>query len=133
MGPNEVMDKGFKAAAATTQFHCVKLSAVDKVTPSTVAGERVFGVAQETATADDATNNRVINVRSLGITRVVVATNATLALQDLVRSNGDGTVTSLAAATANQNVVGMAMVAITSAPAGSQIDMLLTPGVRAST
>jgi hypothetical protein len=129
VGPNFVLDKGFIADTAVTQFYGVKQSADDHVTIATVLGEAVLGFAQESnITAGDAANGRVIDVRIMGITRAVCSAAITRGAR--VRIAADGRVAPLAAATANQNQVGIALTG--TANANEHLDLLLTPGVSAS-
>jgi hypothetical protein len=157
-GPNNVLDKGYAldpAISATqnsftvysyaypTLFYVVKLrgtgaaGALPLIQTSTVSGEKVLGVVQEDTPAygtlnaggrDYANLGRVVNVRILGITRVVAT--GVIAVGSRVISNGDGTVVIAATATANQNIVGIALGA--AAATGDQIDLLLTPGMQAN-
>jgi hypothetical protein len=68
-GANVVLDKGYLAGAAVTQFRAVKFSnnVGDTVIHTAALTDQPIGVAQENATAGDATNGRVINIRHLGI------------------------------------------------------------------
>lgn len=130
MGPNFVLDKGFLATGAVEQFRVVELVTHESVQRTNALGDAAIGVCQEgDVTAGDATNGRVIAIRILGITRVVAAAAITLGAP--VRADATGKVTTLAAATANQNVVGIAMTAATAD--GDHIDLLLTPGTQRST
>jgi len=71
-GANVVLDKGYIAAAAVTMYRCVKFSSNvgDAVNHVAALTDQPIGVAQENATAGDATNGRIINVRHLGISFV---------------------------------------------------------------
>ena len=71
MGPNYVLDKGFIADTAITQFYAVKLSADDHVTIAAATTDQVIGICQEAVTAADATAGRVVDIRLLGISRCV--------------------------------------------------------------
>jgi Uncharacterized conserved protein (DUF2190) len=158
-GPNQVLDKGYAldpALSYTTDgddlehpeaypaiFTVVKITGSGSAGQlpyccnSTASGEKVLGVVQEdtptptdprSGARDYAYLGRVVNVRILGITRVVAT--GVIAVGSRVISNGDGTVVIAATATANQNIVGIALGA--SAATGDQIDLLLTPGQQAN-
>ena len=124
-GANFILDKGFLPEAAVTLFQCVKGgTANETVTPVTATGDFVLGVAQEPATAGDVTNGRIINVRIMGITRVIAS--GAITRYTRVRAHSSGKVIALAGtAGVNEAVVGIAM--YTAADA-DQIDVLLTPG-----
>jgi len=139
MGPNYVLDKGFQISGTVYPaiYTLVKFGAADnEVQASNTAGEEVLGVVQEDVPGPTNPNSggldyialgRVVNVRILGISRVVAA--GAIALGARVVSNGDGTIKTIVVGTANQNVVGIALAPATTA--GDQIDVLLTPGVTA--
>lgn len=125
-GPNFVLDKGYVPTAAVRQFRCVTASTTkEKCTEAASAGALVLGIAQEEATAGDATNERVINIRLMGISRAIA--DAAYSIGTRVRTAADGRVTALAAATANQPQVGVLTTASTAA--NDHVDVLLTPGV----
>jgi hypothetical protein len=136
MGANFVLDKGYRvdASQATNiaRFSVVKLFNSTNIVSSGVASEAVLGVSQESAVVtgdpqgrNDALSGRIIDVRLMGITRVIAT--GVIALGAPVVSNGDGTVKTGTAAGAAQNKIGIALMA--SAATGDQIDVLLTPGV----
>lgn len=154
-GGNFVVDKGYMLdpaadnASATTYaagypqlFSVVKQTggaqgAQPLIQRSTASGEKCLGVIQEDVPApgdpkslglDYNALGRVVNVRLMGLTRVLAT--GTIAAFSRVISNGDGTVVIAATATANQNIVGIALGAAVST--GDQIDLLLTPGVQAN-
>src|SRR5271165_1948688 len=149
-GPNTLLDKAFQLYYNNAYdvnnyppiFNVVKVTgtgaagALPQIKLSTASNEKVLGVVQEdtpipsSALAngkDYAALGRYVNVRILGITRVVAT--GVIAVGSRVISNGDGTVVIATAATANQNIVGIAMGA--AAATGDQIDLLLTPGMQA--
>ena len=158
-GPNQVLDKGYclsPALSYTTAnnvltypsaypaiFTLVKLygtggaGALPYIQNSTVAGEKCLGAVQEdtpnptdsrSGGRDYAYQARVVNVRLLGITRVIAT--GVIAIGSRVISHGDGTAIVAAAATANQEIVGIALGA--AAATGDQIDLLLTPGLQSN-
>lgn len=68
-GPQAIADQSYRAASALTRFRAVKVSGASAVTAVTAQGERVIGIVQETASAEDATNQRVVAVRTIGRSR----------------------------------------------------------------
>lgn len=123
MGPNEVLDKGFIATAATPLFTIVKQTAVESAEVNDSAGGAWVGVAQEEPNADDVTAGRVFRVRMLGISRVVAGAND-LAIGDRVTSDASG---QAVVATSTDYVVGVALTPSTAV--GDWVNVLLTPGV----
>jgi hypothetical protein len=126
-GPNFVLDKGFTAEAAIAQFNVVKVGTnPEGCTPVTATNDAPLGIAQEAASAANATNGRVINVRLLGISRCIG--NGVINRGSRVRAHSSGQVVALAGtAGLVEFVVGIATTA--SATTGDHIDVLLTPGV----
>lgn len=122
MGPNEILDKGYIATAATPLFTIVKQTGVESAELNTTAGGDWLGVAQEEPNADDVAAGRVFRVRLLGISRVVAS--APIATRAKVASTVTGTAVT---AVATDNVVGIALTP--AAAAGDWINVLLTPGV----
>ncbi len=157
-GPNSLLEKGYAldptisaaqnsgtvySYAYPAIFTVVKLrgtgaaGALPYIENSTVSGEKCLGVVQEdtpeptdprSGSRDYAEMSRVVNVRILGITRVKAT--GVIAVGSRCISNGDGTVVIAAAATANQEIVGIALGA--AAATGDQIDLLLTPGLQSN-
>lgn len=122
MGPNEILDKGYIATAATPLFTIVKQTGVESAELNTTAGGDWLGVAQEEPNAEDVAAGRVFRVRLLGISRVVAA--GVISSRAKVTSNDAGLAV---AAGAGQHVVGIALTESTAA--GDWINVLLTPGV----
>lgn len=120
-GPNYVLDKGFVAGGAVERFRFVELNAAGtSVTQSNAAGESSIGVVQETASAGDATNGRVVDVRLMGISRCIAG--ATLATAGVaVTTDNQGRV---AAAAVGNQVLGILLTP--AANAGDHVDVLLT-------
>ncbi len=130
VGRNYVLDLPFQIAVAVTKYQAVKLTANDQeCTPVTALGEAILGIAMETASAQDATDGRHISVAVMGT--AVWEADAAVAIGDVLRTSADGQAAQLAAATADQNVVGIALTA--AANAGEWITVLLTPGVQNTT
>jgi hypothetical protein len=157
-GPNNVLDKGFQLDAARSYTNTTPTLDADAYPPlftvvkiagsgaagtqptiqgSTVSGEKVLGVVQEdtpspldsrSGSKDYAYLGRVVNVRILGITRVIAT--GVIPVGSRCISNGDGTVVVAAGTTANQEIVGIAYGA--AAATGDQIDLLLTPGLQSN-
>lgn len=129
-GPNFVLDKGYTCLAAVRRFRVVFATTTrEQVREANAAGGIPLGVCQEEISADDATRGRVANIRIMGISRCVA--DAAIPIDTYVRAAADGRVTTLAAVTQNQNVVGRTTTA--SAAAGDHIDVILMPGVTRST
>lgn len=122
MGPNEILDKGYVATAATPLFTIVKQTGVESAEVNDSAGGDWLGVAQEEPNADDVAVGRVFRVRLLGISRVVAG--GEVDARDRVASDADGKAVT---ATTGDNVVGIALTA--AAAEGDWINVLLTPGV----
>lgn len=95
------------ASEAITKYRAVKLNSSDNDSVDAVdtLGEVAYGVATETASATDATNNRVIAVQTEGI--VVIEAGAALSAGANVRADASGKAVALAATTANQERVGV--------------------------
>lgn len=128
-GPNYVLDKGYFPTGAVRQFRAVVASTTDKekCTESSTAGSAVLGISQNEAAAAD--TKRPIDIRIMGITRAIAG--VALAIGDRVRSDAEGRMTTLAAATQNQNQVGVCLTS--AAAAGDHIELLLTPGAARGT
>ena len=122
MGPNEILDKGYIATAATPLFTIVKQTGVESAELNTTVGGDWLGVAQEEPNAEDVAAGRVFRVRLLGISRVVAA--GVISSRAKVTSNDAGLAV---VAGAGQHVVGIALTESTAA--GDWINVLLTPGV----
>ena len=120
---NYVLDKGFKAAATTTQFQVVKFGSADnECTPVTATGDSVLGIAQEACAAADA-GKRVIDVRLLGISECIYG--GTVTRGDRLKHTATGTL--IAVTTDDDRVAG---IALTSGVSGDRGQVLLTPAVR---
>lgn len=127
MGPNFVLDKGFKvgAASSATFGYACELNTADTTGGGVIlaAGtNRVLGVFQETLDAAKvATGKATVDVRIMGITRGV--TNGVIAMNAPVFVDATGAF--VAAGAAGTKQAGIALTA--SAGAGGVIDVLLTP------
>jgi len=130
-GPNFGLDKGYQPTAAVRQFRAVVRSTTNKeqCAEATVAGALPLGVCQEEITTADAAVGRVADIRIQGISRCIA--DAAIVIGAKVRVAADGRVTAVAAATANQNQLGITQTA--AAAANDHIDVLLTPGVSVTT
>ena len=130
VGRNFVLDLPYTITEAITKHQAVKLGSADQtIDAADSLGEAILGIAMETATAQDATDGRVIAVAVLGT--AVWEVDAAVAIGDKLRVSADGQAAQLAATTADQNQVGVALTAATNA--GEWITVLLTPGVEATT
>lgn len=125
-GPNYVLDKGFEAGGAIGRFRCVELGANEVVTQANAVNDPVIGICQDEITSADATNGRVADIRMAGISRCIAS--GTIAAGDRVRAAADGGVVTLAAGTAGQRQVG---IALQSAVSGDHLDVFLTIGATA--
>jgi hypothetical protein len=120
-GPNFILDKGFRTQAAVAMFTAVKTGTVNEsVTPVTAVTDVVLGWAQETASAQDATDGRVINVRMLGITRAIAGAAITRGARVKITATGK-----VIAATAAGPAHGIAMYSVTAD--NDHVDVLITP------
>lgn len=128
-GPNYVLDKGFGFSAACPAWYVVTQTGKETAAVAGSLGADPLGICQENLLAGDAAivaGKRKADVRMMGISRVVV--DAAYALGTYVRAAADGRVTALAAATANQTIVGRLMYA--SAAANDQVDCWLMIGTK---
>lgn len=126
-GPNFGLDKGYQPTGAVRKFRVVTRSTSNKeqCAEAASAGALPLGVCQEEISADDATRGRVADIRISGISRCIAGAALTT-IGVPVRTDNQGRVVTLAAATANQNQLGITQTA--AAAAGDHIDVLLTPG-----
>jgi inactivated superfamily I helicase len=123
MGPNFVLDKGYQATTAITQFRAVTLVSDTGVKQTDAAAAVALGVCQENVSAADATAGRITDVRIMGITRAINGTGGALARATLVATDNAGRVV---AATTGQAAIGLTLTAATAQ--GDQVDLLLLVG-----
>jgi|SRR5215471_1643390 len=123
MGPNFVLDKGFQATTAITQFRAVTQVSDAGVKQTDAAAAVALGIAQENISAADATSGRIAAVRMVGISRAINGTAGALARSSLVATDNQGRVV---AATTGQACIGLTLTAATAQ--GDQVDMLLLVG-----
>jgi Uncharacterized conserved protein (DUF2190) len=136
-GPNMVLDKGFKIAAAATNVEFGRFckwnagTTGDTVTTSAapanpaVAADFIVGVYQETLDATKvATGKATLNVRMLGIARM--RSGGAVPIGTPVTSDATGRAVSALAGTNLRWYSGIAMTAATGQD--QFIDVLLTPG-----
>lgn len=134
MGPDKVLEKGLYPSEATPRFYCVRQTGEETCELADgSAGGVVTGVAQQALDATDVANGRSMNVRVLGSSYAIAG--GALSIGDKVRADASGKVVALAAATANQNVVGVVTSkgGVTTVADGDRVVVLLTPGMTAST
>jgi hypothetical protein len=123
-GGHYVLDKGFTAGTALTQFRCVTLaSAADTVEAVDNVADQVIGICQETISAGDATNKRVANIALLGVS--LAEAGAAVTKGSRVKTDSVGRVIDVVAGAGLQNSVGIALAA--AGAAGDWIPVLLTP------
>lgn len=131
-GPNYILDKGYQPTGAVRKFRAVVRSTTNKEQCAEAAalGAQVLGICQEEIPAGDAAKGRVADIRIAGASRCIAG--AVMATLDIpVRVDAQGRVVPLAAATANQNQVGILQTA--AAAIGDHVDVFLTPGVKTTT
>jgi hypothetical protein len=119
-GPQYVCDLSFPANAAISQFQAVVLRTDLKIEPADAQGEAVFGICQETVTAQDVTDGRIVDVRVLGVSRCVANGNLTAAA--FVTTDATGKVE---AAASGDWVIGQLVT--DPAASGDWCDVLLMP------
>ncbi len=130
VGRNYVLDVPMVVTEAITIYTAVKLGSADQtIDAADTNGEAILGIAMEAATAADATAGRVINVAVMGT--AVWEAGAAVTIGDRLRTADDGQAVALAAATAEQEQVGIALTAASNA--GDWFTVLLTPGVQVDT
>lgn len=131
-GANHILDKTWRLNAAVGALRAVKYvtTDADAAAPASVLGEEVIGIVQEAVIAADLTTGNTLRaVRVIGPSRCVAG--AAMNPGTRVRAAADGSLVALAAATANQNQVGIMQSKPTAA--GDLAIVWLTPGVRVTT
>ena len=129
VGRNYVLDLPMQANEALVAKRAVKLAGDQLVDQVDTLGEATLGIVTETATAQDATDGRVMAVSVIGT--AVWEAGAAVSVGDRLRAAADGQAVALAATTAEQEQVGIALTA--AANAGEWFTVLLTPGVQVDT
>lgn len=134
VGPNYVLDKGFLAEGGSVEYkfgeivvHGTALQAVARAT--TAAATNLFvGVCQETVDAAKVATGKVfVDVRVLGIARVIAGAAVTKGSRVTNDTSARATaVTRAGAGVQPAHVLGIALTP--AAAAGDHIDVLLTPG-----
>jgi hypothetical protein len=127
MGPNFILDKGFRVTTTTaSKFRVCQLTDIEDSALATSGAQIPLGIYQEGPyEQQDVDDGRIGQVRILGISRAVAG--AAIALNARLTVDGQGRViTAAPAAGVNVNVVGIALV--DADQAGDHIDVLLTPG-----
>jgi membrane protein implicated in regulation of membrane protease activity len=126
------LDLPLQPLTAVSRFHAVLLGTATKQTCQVTSGanQQAVGIIQETISAADITSGRVADVRVEGVSTCVA--NSAIAIGDRVRvSATEGLLETVAAATAKQNQVGLALTA--AASSGDWFEVLLTTGVQIDT
>lgn len=120
---NDVMTKGYNAAAAVTKYRAVKFSAAETVTPVTAITDVPAGVVQNTLTANDITvRGTGAQVRVMGASLMEAA--AAIAVGALVTINASGQAKTGAA---GERVIGMCVEAASGAGKYARVQ-LVVPG-----
>jgi hypothetical protein len=120
MGPNFVLDKGFRLTEAVGKFRFVKLVGTEEIEQADGTGYTV-GVCQENGTdTRDVEEGRPVDVRVLGISRVIAGSDA-LAIGTPVASDNQGRAVPVGEGTQ----VGICWLAADAV--GDHVDVLLTP------
>ena len=120
-GPNYLLDKGYIAQSVIAQFHAVKGGTLDEtVTAVTGAADLIVGVAQQPVVAADV-NKQAIDVRHMGITKMVAGAAVTKDAAVGLTAAGRAT----PATGAGTRAIGVARTA--AAANGDWIDVELTP------
>ncbi len=123
-GANYVLDKGFVASTAVTQYYAVTSSSADNTCEAVDnVSDFPIGIVQETVTASAEIGKRVVGVRLLGISTAKAGASITRFARLKVTATG----TLTPATTAADNCIGIAM---ESASSGDLFNVLLTPGVK---
>lgn len=90
---NHILDKGYDAAAALSQFRAVKFASVDAlenpaVTPTTATTDVIAGVAQFAVSAGEITKGKGAVVRTEGITEWECSAAVTIGAEVSIASDG---------------------------------------------
>lgn len=120
---NDVMTKGYNAAAALTKYRAVKFSAAETVTPVTAITDVVCGIVQNTLTTNDITvRGTGAQVRVMGASLVEAA--AAITIGALVSINASG---QAKAAATGERVIGMCVEAASGAGKYARVQLVI-PG-----
>jgi len=121
-GGNSILELGFDAAAAITQYTAVKLSANQTVTPVTAEGDLWIGIAQFGVTAGEILEGKGATVWLMGTSLIKVGTGGiTLGTQVVMDASGQAV-----ASNSGGRPLG---IALNTGVAGDLIPVLLTPGL----
>ena len=120
---NDVMTKGYNAAAALTKYRAVKFSAAETVTPVTAAADVVCGIAQNTLTTNDITvRGTGAQVRVMGASLVEAAAAITIGVLVSINASGQAK-----AAATGERVIGMCVEAASGAGKYARVQLVI-PG-----
>lgn len=120
---NDVMTKGYNAAAALTKYRAVKFSAAETVTPVTAITDVVCGIVQNTLASGDITNRGMgAQVRVMGASLVEAASAITIGVLVSINTSGQAK-----AAATGERVIGMCVEAASGAGKYARVQ-LVVPG-----
>ena len=121
-GPNYVLELPYQPAEAMNKLQAVRMvvSAPDTIEVCDVQGEWVLGIVQETVSAEDVTNGRIVNVRIMGVAMCIAEGAITAGAPVTASTVTDG---SLEAAAAADVVAGRAL---SGAASGDYFNVLLS-------
>ncbi len=130
-GGHQILDKAFEANEAISQYRFVKLvTANDRdVDICDSVGEAAIGVSQESATAQNATDSKHINVRLMGVS--IVEASGALTKGILVQTDAAGKADAVPAPVGNEQVAGILL--DDAGADGDLVAVLLTPGMTTNT
>ena len=121
-GGNSILELGFDAAAALTQYTAVKLSANQTVTPVTAEGDLWIGITQFGVTAGEILEGKGATVWMLGTSLIKVGTGGvTLGTVVVMDANG--------LAVASNTGARPLGIALNTGVAGDFVPVLLQPGL----
>lgn len=121
-GGNSILELGFDAAAALTQYTAVKLSANQTVTPVTAEGDAWIGISQFAVTSGEILEGKGATVWLMGTSLIKVGTGG-ITLGNIVVMDASGQ------AVASNTGARPLGIALNTGVAGDLIPVLLTPGL----
>lgn len=121
-GGNSILELGFDAAAALTQYTAVKLSANQTVTPVTAEGDLWIGITQFGVTSAEILQGKGATVWLLGTSLIKVGTGG-VTLGNVVVMDASGQ------AVASNTGARPLGIALNTGSAGDYVPVLLQPGL----